>query len=136
MPLKLDLNPNLRTLQQFGFLCLLFFGGFAGIGLYRNGPSTSAMVLVVLATAGGLAGWMTPGLLRPVFVGWSIAAFPIGWCVSHIVLALLFYGVFTPVGLLLRMAGKDPLQLRRVDRDSYWQQKPPQPDMRRYFRQY
>ena len=35
-----------------------------------------------------------------------IVAFPIGWAVSHIMLAALFYGLFTPVALVFRTIGR------------------------------
>ena len=36
--------------------------------------------------------------MRPIWVAWSVVAFPIGWVVSTVFLAVLFYGVFTPIG--------------------------------------
>ena len=42
-----------------------------------------------------------------------IAAFPIGWTVSRLMLAAMFYVIFTPVGLVFRLIGRDALRLRR-----------------------
>ena len=80
---------------------------------------------------------MWPPLLRPVYQLWMLAVYPIGWTVSHIVMALLFYLVFTPVGLIMRACGRDPMQ-RKFDRQAttYWQRRPPEQDKRRYFRQF
>jgi hypothetical protein len=78
-----------------------------------------------------------PAALRPIFVTWIIVAFPIGWCISTVLLTAVYYGVFTPLGLAFRIAGRDALQLRRrSDRDSYWMVKPAVTDARRYFRQF
>ena len=62
---------------------------------------------------------------------------PIGWVVSHVLMAIAFYGVITPIGLLLRLAGRDLLE-QRLDREakSYWQPRRPVTDRRRYFRQF
>ena len=43
------------------------------------------------------------------------AAEPIGLALSHVILGAVFYIVFTPVGLVMRLLGKDPLH-RRFDR--------------------
>ena len=63
--------------------------------------------------------------MRPIYVGWMVLAFPIGWTVSQAMLALMFYGLFTPIGLLFRLIGRDPLQLsRRSGLETYWTPKP------------
>ena len=129
-------NPDARMLRQFGFLCILFFGILAGLQYFRSGNATAAMILAGLAVSGGLLGAIRPLWLKPIFVGWMILAFPIGWVVSHVLLAVLFYGVFFPLGMILRGLGHDPLRLRKPMADSYWQARTPQTDARRYLRQY
>jgi hypothetical protein len=53
----------------------------------------------------------------------------LGKLVSPIALGVLFYGVFFPMGVVMRLAGKDPLRLKRdADAASYWVlRKPPGP---------
>jgi hypothetical protein len=104
--------------------------GNAFVSIASNGG------LIVGAATGGLLGTLRPQWLRPVFVGWMILAFPVGWLVSHLLLGALYFAVFTPLGLLLRLLGKDALGLRRSTAASYWQKKPQQTDLRRYLRQY
>lgn len=136
MAIQLNLNPDRRMLRQFGLLCFALFGGY-GLWLWFGGATPRlAIGLLVAAAAGGLLGTCRPQWLRPVFVGWMLLAFPIGWVVSHLLLGALYFGVFTPLGLLLRLAGKDSLRLRRSDSVSLWQEKPQQADLRRYLRQY
>ena len=84
----------------------------------------------------GLAGLFEPGLIKWVFVGWMILAFPIGWTISHLILALVYFGMFLPVGLVARMFGYDPLQLNESDQTSYWQELSPVESKERYFRQF
>ena len=49
------------------------------------------------------------------------AAFPIGWVVSHALMAAIYYLVITPMAVAMRLLGRDPLD-RRFDRDAttYW----------------
>ena len=47
--------------------------------------------------------------------------FPIGFVLSYVILGVLFFGIITPAGLLLRLAGKDPLERRwEPDASTYW----------------
>ena len=49
-----------------------------------------------------------------MFLGWMYAAFPIGWTISHLLLLAVYYFVLTPVGLALRLTGRDPVDLGRI----------------------
>jgi hypothetical protein len=87
----------------------------------------------VLALLIGPLGLVRPRLVKPVYVGWSVLAFPVGWCISTVMLAVLFYGVFTPVGLLFRLVGRDVLARRRPAVTTYWKPKLAARDPREYF---
>jgi hypothetical protein len=129
-------NPESRTLRQFAALCLVVFGGLACLEYFHERP-VAAAVLAALAMALGPLGLVRPRAVRGVFVGWMMLAFPIGWIVSHVVLAFVYYGVFTPVGWFQRRLGRDALLLRRPRSGETCFRTRPQPaDVRRYFRQY
>ncbi len=133
----ISFDPPRRTLRQFAGLALIVFGGLAGWNYFAKGQVVSSAVLAVLAVAIGLPGLARPRLVRPVYVGAMILAFPIGWVVSRLLLAILFYGVVTPMGLVLRLGGRDPLRLARpAARTTYWMAKPEPADLRSYFRQF
>lgn len=78
-----------------------------------------------------------PSFPRRVYELLKAAAKPVEWLVSQVVAAVVYYGVFMPVGLLFRITGRDVLQ-RRFDRDAetYWKTVDAPPDARRYFRQF
>ena len=85
----------------------------------------------------GPLGLVRPRLVRPIFVAWTVLAFPIGWAVSRLALAAVFFGVVTPIGLAFRLIGRDPLRLRpEPGRPSYWEPRPATADPARYLRQY
>jgi hypothetical protein len=133
----LPLAPSSRTLRQFAALWIVFFTGLAyGRGSFLSNRPL-AYGLAGLAIAIGLAGLARPRLIRPIFVVWMIVAFPIGWIVSRLLLACLFYGVFLPVGLCFRLFGRDLLN-RRYDpnKETYWTRKPYATDLAGYFRQF
>ncbi|MFN7683275.1 MAG: SxtJ family membrane protein, partial [Planctomyces sp.] len=127
-------HPPARTLRQFGWLCAIVFGGWGVKLVVTAEVSFAGWGLVAVGLTAGLLGTLYPEILRPVFVGWMILVFPIGWAVSHLLLGLLFFGVFTPVGLLLRTFGKDSLRLQRGAASSLWQDRAQESDLRRYLR--
>lgn len=129
-------SPPPGTLRQFGGLCLVVFGGLGGWRLYRGESDAWAVGLLGAGLVIGALGLVQPRALRYLFTGWMIAAFPIGWAVSRIVLGILFFGVFTPVALLFRVGRRDALHRRRATRESYWSPKAGAGDVREYFRQF
>ena len=85
---------------------------------------------VLVPVAGGF--WREG--LRRLYVGLSYATYPIGFVVSSAVLAAIYYAVLTPLGLILRVCGHDPLQRRPAA--SYWHKRPAPRDAASYFRQH
>jgi hypothetical protein len=133
----IDFRPSSKKLRQFAGLWLMFFGGFACQQAFLRGNATAAIVLGVLAVVVGGLGLALPAAVRPIYVAWMVLAFPIGWVVSRVILAVMFYGIFTPFALVFRLAGRDALGLaRRAAVDTYWTPKPMPADVRRYFRQF
>lgn len=128
--------PSHRMLRQFAGLCLLVFGGVA---IWRFWHGQTGPWTIALAAAGalvGVAGLLRPSLVRPIYSGWMIAAFPIGWVISQIALGAAFYVVFTLVGLVFRLTGRDALRIRRGVTDSYWTPKRAAGSGDEYLRQF
>ena len=73
-------------------------------------------------------------LLKPILLSrlnwlWTKLGTLLGKVVSPIALGILFYGVLTPIALVVRLTGQDPLRLKfDLEADSYWiERKPPGP---------
>jgi hypothetical protein len=128
--------PPEKMLRQFAGLWLVVFGGLALWRYWHGQTGTWTDVLAVMAVVVGVSGLVRPALVRPIYSGWMIAAFPIGWTISHIALGLVFYVVFTFVGLIFRLMGRDALHLRRGAGTSYWTEKPEGRSGDEYLRQY
>jgi hypothetical protein len=65
------------------------------------------------------------------------AVAPIGWLVSRVVLAIVYFLVITPIGLIRRLRGHDPLALRAdPTASSYWVARQDRTDPASYFRQF
>ena len=133
----IQFDPSRTTLRQFAGLWLVFFGGLALWQALVRGQTTLAAMLAILAVTIGLLGLTRPPWVRLIYVGWMILAFPIGWTISQIMLAVMFVGLFAPIGLAFRLLGRDPLhRTRRPDRESFWEPKPESADLGRYFKQF
>lgn len=130
-------NPSRKELKTFSLLLIVFFAIVAWI-VHGKGASLQTAALVAGGGAVvGIAGVLSPAFIRVVYVVWMAAVFPIGFVVSNVVLAAVFYGVVWPIGLLMKLTGRNSLQLG-FDRESrtYWNVRQPVKDPRRYFRQY
>jgi hypothetical protein len=136
--LKIKKNPSARELRQFAGLWFPAFCGLVGwLVQTRAGLDSLAMAIWSLGALLAIAGLVRPAVIRPVFIGMMMAAFPIGWVVSHLVLAVVYYVVLTPIGLAMRVLGRDPMQRRRDPAaKSYWEERPAAMGTERYFRQF
>jgi Saxitoxin biosynthesis operon protein SxtJ len=133
----IQFDPPRRVLWQFAGLWLLFFGGWALWEILRQGRMGFGGILAALALTIGPLGLIWPSRVRFIYVGWMVLAFPIGWTMSQIILATMFFGLFTPIGFAFQLLGRDTLQRRRPSElKSYWQHKPLSADPRRYFKQF
>ena len=133
--IRINKNPSRPQLLLFGAAWLVFFGGW-GFAAWTKAAPSLARGLWVLAGVVPLAGLLVPGLLRLVYIGLSYATYPIGFVVSHVVLAIIYYLVFTPIGLIMRLLRYDPLS-RRSDAQapSYWKEGTNPKPVASYFRQ-
>ncbi len=135
--IDLRLDPTPRELRWFGPLLALFVGVVGGIARWQfDAPAVS----VVLWSGGGLLAAVylsVPPSRLLIYRGWIYATYPIGWVVSHLVLAAVYYLVVTPIGLTMRLVGRDPLR-RRFEREAetYWIARRRQTDTNGYFRQF
>jgi len=132
---EINWHPNRRELKQFALAWILFFGALSVYCVWAGRPP-AAVVFAIVATVGVIE-FLRRGALRPVFVVATILALPIGWVISHLVMMAVYYVVLTPIGLIMRLVGYDPLQ-RTIDRSAktYWQPRETNEDPARYFKQY
>jgi hypothetical protein len=121
----------------------------------QNNPSSERSFAVVMAVTFFLVGginwwhdgrvWRGLGIISALFVVlgyfWPTVLKPFNWLwfkfglllhalISPIVMSIVFYGAVLPVGLAMRVTGKDLLRLKlEPDRNSYWiKRQPPGPE--------
>jgi Saxitoxin biosynthesis operon protein SxtJ len=113
--------------RQFGVVIGLFLVVVSLWPLLWRGRTRTAVLMVAAAVL--LTAALAPFLLHPLNRAWTMLGALLGRIVNPVAMAALFYLVFTPVGLLLRLLGKDPLRLRwDAAAPTYWiERQPPGP---------
>ena len=133
----IDWKPTRQTLRTFAIGLVVLACAYAGWQGWQGHLTHWRAWICGVTGAIGLVGVISPPLLRWLYVAWMVVVFPIGWCVFQVMLATLYFGVITPLGLLMKLIGRDPLQLRAdPNAATYWTERKPSDDPRRHFRQY
>ncbi len=115
-----------KAFRRFGHLMAALAALLAvwALAAGRATPLAAGAAVLSLAVL-GIAQWRAAWLERP-FRLWMGFGGLLGRVVSPIVLAILFFGLITPVALVQRLAGRDELRLRmRRDAASHWQARQP-----------
>ncbi len=105
--------PSRRQLLQFG---LLIAAVAAVVGLWPLLGRDASPRVWLLGCAAALALWSAfrPQSLTPFYRGWLRLGHALGAISSRVVLTTMFFVIFLPAGLLMRLLGRDPLR-RRFD---------------------
>ena len=135
---ELKKDPTTRDLKWFGVMFGAFLLVVGAIFRWKLGQPAIAQGLWIAAVVVAVLYYAIPPVRKPMFVGWMYLTFPIGFIISHVVLAAFYFGMLTPVGLFMRYVLKrDPMQRQfEPARTSYWLEREAQPESRRYFRQF
>lgn len=126
-----------KELLWFGPLFALFGGMIGGFAKWRFGAPELAQWIWIASGLIILTYHLVPPFRKWIFAGWLAAVFPIGWIVSHVLLALVFYLLVFPIGLMMRLFRYDALKRRLNPKaESYWIKRGPARDPQDYFRQF
>jgi hypothetical protein len=123
-------SPGPRDLRKFGLLFCVLSAALAGYLVWSRGVD-AATVPGAISAALLLLSLGLPSLLKPVWWPWMVVARVLGFVNSHLLLAVVFYLMFTPIGLVMRLLGRDPLgdrdfgRARQIAADggSLWQRR-------------
>ncbi len=141
---EINWRPDEAETRKFGLTVLVGFavisvlivlGSHAGMEKFSNALDISTYLLsagiIIFAVS-----YLAPAAARPLYLIWFFVAACIGIVVSNLILMLFFYLVFTPIALLMRLFGRDPLKLKKSPDLSNWDSCKRKTDLKRYYRQY
>lgn len=126
-----------KQLRTFGIALTVFLGAIGLIQFLKGNEPTNfwfwgAAALILLTTLA------VPVFIKPIYRVAIFIAHILGWINTRIILGLIYYLLFTPIGLIMKVVGKDPLH-RKFDKQatSYWniRDRTPQPK-ENYLRQF
>lgn len=135
--IRVERHPSRKQLTVFGLLWLAFFGFWGTASWLQAGIDCKAAVFWTLALTVPAAGLFRQEILRVVFLLSAYLTLPVGLTVSSVILLVIYYLVLTPIGIVARLAGHDPMH-RKFDPDAatYWVPRHPVADRERYFKQF
>ncbi len=135
--LEMTRKPPAQSLRWFGLIVLVFFAAIATVAYVKFGARGLAYGLVGTGTVLCSLFYAVRALRVPMYTAWMRVFFPLGWIVSHTIVAVIYYLLVTPIGLVVRAVGYDPMSRRRGRRaDSYWAPLRREKEVSQYFRQY
>jgi len=117
------LNPNSikrKDLRNFALIWTFIFTVISVFPLIK-GEGELRLRAIIVAAAFLIIGLFIPNILKYFYIYWVKFGEIMGNIVSKVILTLLFFIVFFPVGLVFRLMGKDLLS-KKLDKNtnSYW----------------
>lgn len=79
---------------------------------------------------------VAPPVARPPYLLLLVLTAPLRWLLSHLLLGLVYFGLVTPVGLLLRLSGREVMGRPDASLPTYWVPREGAPEPASYFRRF
>ena len=112
---KIELPSN----RKFGFFFTFVFAAAAAYFYFAANVSW-AYVFMVTGLAFLLVTLIKDDALLPLNKLWMRFGLLLGMIVRPIVLGIIFFGLFTPIAMLMRLSGRDELRLKFAQKVSHW----------------
>ena len=110
---------ELPSNRKFGFFFTFVFA-VAAAYFYHSADAIWAYLLIASALTFLLVTLVKSNALLPLNKVWMRFGLLLGMIVSPIVLGIIFFGLFTPIALLMRLNGRDELRLKFNQKASHW----------------
>jgi hypothetical protein len=141
---EINWKPQETDLKKFAVSLLIGFPVIAIFFFLFKWLSAKALPepgfylwLAAIGAGVGLVCLLIPMIARPLYYVWYTLAACIGIVLANLLFCLLFYALFTPLGLFMRLFGRDALRLKNnPETATYWREAPPTPPAKQYFRQF
>ena len=110
---------ELPSNRKFGFFFIFVFA-VAAAYFYYSANVSWAYVFIAAALIFLLITLINSHALLPLNKLWMRFGLLLGLIVSPIVLGIIFFGLFTPIAMLMRLSGRDELRLKLTKKASHW----------------
>ncbi len=111
-----------RTLKKFAIIMGMAFLLITMLALFRHRHINLSFAMI--SASFFVIAFTVPSILKPFYFIWMRLAFVLSWINTRLILIIMFYLVFAPIGFVIRLVGKDLLE-RKIEKNSisYWQRK-------------
>ena len=114
-----NIKSNKSDIRKFGITAGIILMIIAGVLFWKeidlfNIFLASGIILFLIAIA-------LPSVFKPIYWIWMSFAIILGWFMTRVIISLLFFLIISPIGLFLRLFGKQFIELQwDKTKDSYW----------------
>jgi hypothetical protein len=133
----MKINLDKMQIRTFGIGLAVLLTVLALWKFYK-GHQTVAFILFLFGALSAVLALFCQPLLKPVYIVFIRISHVVGWINTRVLLALIYYIIITPLGIVIRIFGKDLLD-RKIEpfRQSYWiKRKKVAVEKSRYEKQY
>ena len=116
--IKLPTNKNFGTF--FGFIFLIL-----GTYFYVFTESTLEIYFFIISAAFFLSAFLFPSILKPLNIAWMFIGFILSMIISPIVLGIIYFLMFTPYAIFMKIFGRDYLRIHDKKFSSFWRKREP-----------
>ena len=98
-----------------------------GLGFYflYDGKSYHGIAFLLISLAFSITTFFKPDLLYPLNKIWMRLGWLLGKIFSPIILGTLYFGMFTPIAILMKIIGRDHLKIKELPSQSHWKDSSP-----------
>ncbi len=114
-------NIKLGSNRSFGIVFCIVFLLVAVYPLLNDNPIRYWSIIISIIFL--LLGVINSKILTPLNILWMKFGLLLGKIISPIIMGFVFFGVVTPISILMKLFGKDLLNLKRNKNDTYWLKK-------------
>tara|TARA_B110000967_G_C18460714_1_gene352485 strand:- start:122 stop:511 length:390 start_codon:yes stop_codon:yes gene_type:complete len=116
-------NIKISSNRSFGIVFFIFFLIISIFPLFNDG--NLRVWSIILSIIFLILGLLNSSVLSPLNKMWFKFGILLGNFMSPIILGIVFFVVVTPIAFIMRLFGKDVLNLKKNNKKSYWIERSP-----------
>jgi hypothetical protein len=135
---KIDWNPESKQLQNFGKIALVATTLISLLLYLLKGVAIQwALIIFGFGFFVFIISLLSLKLTKVIYLGMILLTLPIGYVVSFILMVTFYFLLLTPLGLIFRLIGRDPLNRKfEPNAKSYWLSRRQPKGVEQYFHQF
>jgi len=106
---NINFKPDAKELRQFGKTMIVGFSIFALIAFFWFHKPGFAIGLALFGLLSYVLSFFGKAAMI-VYIPWMAIGFVMGTIVSNVILMLLYFGMITPIAIVFKLMGRDPMQ--------------------------